>query len=173
MHVTATLDAIKKHGHFKAYKEAQALYVEKKEAVKSAKASLSLLDRASKGLRKPKKTSKKAKEAKGVTEAPDDDMQDTFQLDLEKAKLAAENAKGVMTAAANKMFALYANLLSVKAKYAWNKIIEEQMEGDPYVDLQGVSQKGPRGMSHQLFDNCVLFHPLTTLLINAAEQDKY
>jgi hypothetical protein len=32
MHVTATLDAIKKCGHFKAYKEAQALYVSKKEA---------------------------------------------------------------------------------------------------------------------------------------------
>jgi hypothetical protein len=33
MHVTVTLDAIKKRGHFKAYKEAQVLYVEKKEAV--------------------------------------------------------------------------------------------------------------------------------------------
>ncbi len=32
MHVMATLDAIKKHGHFKTYKEAQVLYVEKKEA---------------------------------------------------------------------------------------------------------------------------------------------
>jgi hypothetical protein len=65
-------------------------------------------------------------------------MQATFQADLEKAKEAAENAKGAMTAAANKMFTCYANLLSVEAKYAWNKIIEEQMEGDPHVDLQGI-----------------------------------
>jgi hypothetical protein len=43
-----------------------------------------------------------------------------------------------MTATANKMFAFYANLLSVKAKYAWNKIVEDQMEGDPCVDLQGI-----------------------------------
>jgi hypothetical protein len=49
IHVTATLDAIKKCGHFKAYNEAQAAYVEQKEAVKSAKASLSLLDGGSKG----------------------------------------------------------------------------------------------------------------------------
>ncbi len=49
MHVVATLDAIKKRGHFKAYKEAKVFYVEKKEVVKSAKASLSLLDKASKG----------------------------------------------------------------------------------------------------------------------------
>jgi hypothetical protein len=49
MHVMATLDAIKKCGRFKAYNEAQATYVEQKEAVKLAKASLSLLDRTSKG----------------------------------------------------------------------------------------------------------------------------
>ncbi len=86
-------------------------------------------------MEKSKKTSKKAKEAEGVTETPDDDMQVTFQADLKKAKSAAENAKGAMTATANKMIAFYANLLSVKAKYAWNKIIEEQAEGNPYVDL--------------------------------------
>ncbi len=77
MHVTGTLGAIKKRGHFKAYKEAQGLYVEKKEAVKSAKARLSFLDGASKGS-KSKKTLKKAKEAEGVTEAPNDPMQATF-----------------------------------------------------------------------------------------------
>jgi hypothetical protein len=38
MHLTVILDAIKKRGHFKAYKEAQALYVEKKEVVTSVKA---------------------------------------------------------------------------------------------------------------------------------------
>jgi hypothetical protein len=75
MHVMATLDAIKKRGCFKAYKEAQALYVEKKEVVKSAKASLSLLDGASKGSGKSKKTLTKAKEAKGVTEAPNNPKQ--------------------------------------------------------------------------------------------------
>jgi hypothetical protein len=78
-----------------------------------------------------------------------------------------------MTAAANKMFAFYTNLLSVEAKYAWNKIIEEQMEANLYVDLQGVSQKGPRGVSCQSYDNCVMFHLLTVFPINAAEQENY
>jgi hypothetical protein len=67
MHMTVTLDAIKKRGHFQAYKEAQALYVAKKEGAKQAKAGLSLLDGASKGLGKSTKSLKKAKEAKGVT----------------------------------------------------------------------------------------------------------
>jgi hypothetical protein len=78
--------------------------VEKKEAAKQAKAGLSLLE-ANEGSGKTKKSLKKAKEAEGVTKAPDNEMQATFQADLEKAKSATENAKGVMTAAANKMFA--------------------------------------------------------------------
>jgi hypothetical protein len=64
MHVTVILDAIKIRGHFKDYNEPQAAYMKQKEAVKSAKASLSLLDGASKGLGKLRKNSKKSKEAK-------------------------------------------------------------------------------------------------------------
>jgi hypothetical protein len=78
-----------------------------------------------------------------------------------------------MTAAANKMFVFYTNMVPVKAKYGWNKIVEEQTEGNPCVDLQGVLQKGPRGMSRQLFDDCVLFHLLTVFPIKATEQEKY
>jgi hypothetical protein len=44
MHVMVTLDTIKKHGHFRTYDEAQALYLEQKEAIKLVKASLSLLE---------------------------------------------------------------------------------------------------------------------------------
>ncbi len=100
-----------------------------------------MLDGAGNGSGKSKKSSKKAKEAEGVTKASDQEMRATFQADLEKE--AAENAKGTMTAAANKMFAFDTNLLSVKAKYAWNKIVEEQTEGNPYVDIQGILHKGP------------------------------
>ncbi len=106
-----------------------------------------------------------------MTKAPGNNMRATFQADLKKAKSAAEIIKGAMTAAANKMFTFYANLLSVKAKYAWNKIVKEQTEEDPYVDLQGILQKGPRGMSRQSFEDCVLFHLLTMFPINTAEQE--
>jgi hypothetical protein len=75
-------------------------------------------------------------------------MRANFQADLVTAKEATENAKGVTTVAANKMFAFFASLLLVKTKYAWNKIIEEQTEGNPYVDLQGILPKSPRGVSH-------------------------
>jgi hypothetical protein len=89
----------------------------------------------SKDSEKSKKSSRKAKEAKATAEASDPEMQANFLLDLKKAKEAAENAKGEMISTANKMFQYYTNLLSVEAKYVWNKIITEQMAPDPYVDL--------------------------------------
>ncbi len=76
-----------------------------------------------------------------------------------------------MTAATSKMFVFYSNLLSPESKYSWNKIVSEQMESNPYVNLQGVTLEGPRGMSCKLFNNCVMFLLLT--YINVAEQEKY
>ncbi len=108
-----------------------------------------------------------------MTKVTDDLMKAGFQADLEKAKQAQETAQSTMTAAANLMFTFYSNLLSPKSKYAWNKIMVEQTEGDLYVNLQGVSLEGPRGMSCNSFNDCVMFHLLTGFPINAAEQEKY
>jgi hypothetical protein len=100
-------------------------------------------------------------------------MKAGFQADLEKSKQAQKIAQGAMTTAASKMFAFYSNLLSPESKYAWNKIISEQTENDPFVNLQIVSLEGPRGMSCKSFNNCIMFHLLTAFPINAAEQEKY
>ncbi len=99
-------------------------------------------------------------------------MKAGFQVDLEKAKQAQETAKGAMTAAASQMFTFYSNLLSPESKYAWNKIVSKQTES-PFVDLQGDSLEGPRGMSCKSFNNCIIFHLLTAFPINAAELEKY
>jgi hypothetical protein len=180
MHVMAVLNAIKKRGHFKDYKDAQKAYVENKQAVKSEKAGLALLDGTSKGLGKLSKKSKKdkeaeakSKEANGVTKVPKDPVNSNFRANLEKAKKAAKNTKGAMITAASEMFAFYLNLLSPKSKYVWNKIVVKQTESNPYVNVQGVSLEGPRGMPHESFNNCVVFHLLTVSPINTAEQDKY
>jgi hypothetical protein len=78
-----------------------------------------------------------------------------------------------MTTAANLMFTFYSNLLSPKSKYAWNKIVIKQAESNPFVSLQGVSLEGPRGMSRDSFNDCMMFHLLTVFSINAAEQEKF
>jgi hypothetical protein len=183
MHVMAVLDATKKRGLFKDYEKAQKAHVEHKQVVKSAKDDLVLLGGTSNlsgKLHKVKKCKAKAKEAKakfkeaeGLTEVPEDPMKAAFQADLEKAKKIAEDAQGTMTTAASEMFAFYSNLLSPESKYSWNKIVVEQTESNPFVNLQGVSLEGPRRMSCELFDDCVMFHLLTTFPINATEQEKY
>jgi hypothetical protein len=193
MHVTAVLDAMKKRGHFKDFKKAQKAYVEAEKAVRLAEAGLALLNKTSAGtslkhkkkaLAKAMEATKKAlakvpspkSEAKEAEEAPkvnDNTMRAGFQVDLAKTKQAQKIAKGAMTAAASKMFVFYSNLLSPESKYTWNKIVSEQIEGNPFVNLQGISLEGPRGMSRELFDDCVMFHLLTVFPINAAEQEKY
>jgi hypothetical protein len=70
------------------------------------------------------------------------------------------------------MFQFYANLLSLGAKYAWNKIVWEQTEADSVKDLQGMSRKDSRGLLCESLNECVMFNLLTVCPNNAAEQEK-
>jgi hypothetical protein len=189
MHVTVVLDAIKKRGHFHDYKKAEKAYGEAKKAVESARVGLSLLndtgvrsrrfrkmkakEAAKKALAKAQDSKLEAKEANEATKVNNNTMKAGFQEGLEKAKQAQGIAKGAMTAAGSKMFTFYLNLLSPESKYLWNKTVSKQTESDPFVKLQGDSLEGPRGMSHELFNNCIMFYLLTAFPINAAEQEKY
>jgi hypothetical protein len=47
------------------------------------------------------------------------------------------------------------------------------MESNPYVNLQGVSLEGSKGILRKSFDNCMVFHLLTVFSINAAVKEKY
>jgi hypothetical protein len=189
MHLTAVLDAIKKHGTFKDYKKAEQAYVEAKKAAVLAEAGLALLNgtsarskknrkkkdlaKAKEALAKAQETKSETKEAKEASNVTQDSMKAGFQVDLEKAKKAMEDAKGAMTAAASQMFMFYSNLLSPKSKYSWNKIVSKQTKSNPFVNLQGVSLEGPRGISCKSFNDCIMFHLLTAFPINTAEQEKY
>jgi hypothetical protein len=126
-----------------------------------------------KALAKALDSESEAKEAKEALEVNDDSMKAGFLENIEKAKQAQSTAKGVMTTAAGKMFTFYSNLLSPESKYSWNKIVGEKTECDLYINLQGDSLKGPRGMSCKSFNNCMMFCLLTAFPINAAEQEKY
>jgi hypothetical protein len=89
--------------------------------------------------------------------------------ELKQAMEAAEEATAKHDKVAEDMFQLYANLLSVDARYAWNKIVQEQTNADPYTDLQGLTKKGPRGLSCKSFKDCMMFHLLTVFPNSAAE----
>jgi hypothetical protein len=72
-------------------------------------------------LKKAKEAKGKAQEAEGATKVPDNPMQATFQVGLEKAKKAAKNFKGTMTAATSQMFAFFANF-----EFCQSKVCVEQ-----------------------------------------------
>ncbi len=189
MHMTAVLDAIKKRGHFYEYDKAEKVHKKTKKAVESARAALSLLNSSrtkakryckkkarettEKAFAKALDSESEAKEAKEAYNVNNNSMKAGFLEDLEKAKQAQSTAKGAITAAASKLFTFYLNLLSPESKYSWNKIVGNQMESDPYVNLQGDVLEGPRGMSCDSFNNCMMFHLLTVFPINADEQEKY
>jgi hypothetical protein len=172
-----TVNATEKQATFKAHKEASEAYVEQRKAAKQAKAALAILNAtASNSEKTSKKSSEKAsqkvKENVALADNPDPELRAEYQANYKEAKAATETAKNKRKAAATNMFQFYANLLSADAKYVWNKISKEQTEADPFKNLQGVSRKGPRGLSRKLFNDCVMFHLLTMFPSNAAEQEK-
>jgi hypothetical protein len=193
MHLSSALDVIKKQGTFKAYKEAHGAYLEQRNVAKQVKANINLFstptsegekatkkgsDKASKeasgkNRSEIEKASQKTKEGAALSDAPAPDLCKEYKAIYKKTILAQETAKSQIDAAATAMFQFYANLLSLDAKYAWNKIVRDQMEADPYKDHKGVSKKGPRGLLRESFDNCVMFHLLTLFPNNAVEQEKY
>ena len=173
IHVRLAQEAIKKKGYFKAYEENNEAYVELHGKIKSAKAQLATLEESAIGEAGPSKKSKKTQEAAAANDQVAPALRAKIEAELSSAQEAATEAENRAEAAANDMFQLYANLLSVDAKYAWNKIVHEQTASGPYKDLQGCTKKGPRGLSCKSFDDCVMFHLLTVFPNNAAEQEQY
>jgi hypothetical protein len=159
--------------------------VEQCKVAKQAKAAQAILPApTSKGKKDSKKaswknrteqekSSLKTKEGATLANASAPELCKEYQAVYDKASFTKETAKNKCKAAATEMFQFYVNLLSLDAKYLWNKIVREQTEADPFKDLQGMSRKGPRGLTRELFNDCVMFHLLTVFPSNATEQEKY
>ncbi len=100
MHVTAVLDAIKKHGHFEDYDKAAFKYKEASKAITSARAGLSLLEESKKKANKVKKKQKerakegeKTKEGENVTpKAPAKSPEPKTPAKAAEPKAAAQEA---------------------------------------------------------------------------------
>jgi hypothetical protein len=69
------------------------------------------------------KASWKTKEGATMANTSAPELRKEYQAIYNKASFAKETAKNKHEAAATKMFQLYMNLLSLDAKYSWNKIV--------------------------------------------------
>jgi hypothetical protein len=93
---------------------------------------------------------------------------------MAELKQALDTAEEVTARRDNAVrFQLYANLLSIDARHAWNKIVQDQTNANLCTDLQGLTKKGPGGFLCKSFNDCVMSHLLTVSPNSTAEQEKY
>jgi len=132
IHVGSAREAIEKKGYFKSFEDPSDDYSEKREKVKELKKQLEALKEtlaAQPQEEDPKETVVEADDKSSAT------LQAKTKAELKQAMRSAEKATTLSDKVAADMFQLYANLLSVDARYAWNKIVQEQTDADPYQDL--------------------------------------
>ncbi len=154
-------EAIEKKGYFKSYEEFFGTFADKRDKIKELRSQLMELKETSETSAKTsgqtgtsRKSNKNSKET--MVEASEESsatLRAAIKAELMQALEAKEEATTKPDKAAEGMFQLYANLLSVNARYAWNKIVQEQTNADPYTDIQRLTMKGPRGMLRKSFDD--------------------
>jgi hypothetical protein len=179
--VGSAQEAIEKKGYFKSYEEYSGTFAKKREKIKELRDQFTELKKASETSAKTlgqtgtsRKSNKNSKETTVETSKESSTtLRAAIKTELKQALEAAEEATTKHDKVAEDMFQLYANLLSVNARYAWNKIVQEQTNADPYTDFLGLTRKGPRGMPCKSFEDCMTFHLLTMFPNNAAEQERY
>jgi hypothetical protein len=88
--VGSALDAIKKRGHFKAHDKANKAYMDQFKLVKQTKATLAELDGTTNKGTGTSKPFKRHKEATARADTPEPNLQAMYQLDLKRAREAAE-----------------------------------------------------------------------------------
>ena len=120
-----------------------------------------------------RKSSKNSKETTVEASSTNSTLPAVIVAEFKQAVEATEEAMTKHDKSTEDMFQLYTNLLSVNARYVWNKIVQEQTISNLYTDLQGLTKKGSRGLLPKSFEDCVTFHLLTVFPNNAAEQERY
>ena len=150
-HVKNTLNYIKRKGLFN---DNMTAYKKAKEARKKANAAL---------------TSAASAKKEGVSNDVIEGYKKQAELfQTEAAKAAADRAK-----AAEGIFSLYANLLSVEQRIYWDNIVEKQIGVTPWTDLKGVKHTEVYVKSEKSFRLCVTRHLLTIFDEDAAERQRY
>ena len=127
-------EAIKKKRNFKSYEESSRTFTNKCNKVKQLKRQLAELDETYGTSRKFNKNFKETT----VEDSPASITLCTdIMAELKQAVEASEEATTRCDKAAEDMFQLYPNLLSIDTRYVWSKIVQDQTNADPYKDSKG------------------------------------
>ncbi len=121
-------DPPKKGSRRKGIYESSETYAEQRNKIKQLKSQLVELDETSGTSRKSNKNSNQTTVETSSTSST---LRADIVAELKQAVEAAEDATARCDKAAEDMFQLYANLLSVNARYTWNKIVQNQTNANP------------------------------------------
>ena len=88
-------------------------------------------------------------------------------------RAAVAAAKLEMAAAMATIFSTTANFFRGDDKILWDKIVAEQTEKDPWIDLRGLEHSGVCGKTMPAWKDCYILMLKTVFANNAAEQQKF
>jgi hypothetical protein len=160
-HMIATREALTGMGLFKGYEEARKRVSDAKEELTNEKALRDVV------LEQVENTVLEAdKVLLRVEAAKHDEAIKVMQAAVDAAK--QEKVESIAT-----IFATTANFFRGDGKAPWDKIVHEQTEKDPWINLQGVEQKGVRGKTLMAWRDCYTAMLKTVFANNAAEQQKF
>ena len=106
-------------------------------------------------------------------EGADDEVIEEYKKQAATYEAEADKAEADRVAAAEGIFSLYSNLLSVEQRIWWDKIVEQQIDTTPWTDLRGVKRTKVYLKSEKSFRLCVTRHLLTIFDEDAAERQSY
>ncbi len=93
--------------------------------------------------------------------------------EVQRQEEKMRQAEETRVAAAEAFFSTYANLLSIEAHIAWERIVEQQIGTTPWTDLKGKKHSKVEPKTKKSFDDCVTHHLLTFFSADAADRQKY
>ena len=88
-----------------------------------------------------------------------------------KATEAIAHEDEAMESIITQVFQLYSNLLMEEAMRPWYKILKEQIDVSPWIDLYGVKHAEKHKWSWSSFMECVTFQLLSVFRSNVAETE--
>ncbi len=92
---------------------------------------------------------------------------------LNKLEEALKAKKDIAVTEAQKAYELFRCFMVSKARMQWDRIMNEMHTKNPWIGMNGKSNKGIRVRSWILFMECIEFYKLTIFPADAAEKQHY
>jgi hypothetical protein len=154
-------DASNAETYMKWYFNYLRIIVEKKSDVKLLACS-ETLKRAIEDLKKPSKVPKREPE----------DQKAERELELATCKVKSEDAYAKHATVIGVHYDLFRQLLSNEPQVQWDRIVGDLHNKNPWTGLNGDKHPGLCMKTAKSLEDCIMFHKITVVSVDAAERQK-